>query len=138
MTSERIFSAGFADNRHRRPELLFALFLTPKAQQERPFPGAKPSCCWRQPMSRAGHPHRTQLPTAALAAAACEAEVVVPQTLPFPLITQLLTWPCQGCSDKERICNPVLLPQGFIFRRQIQQSRDCAVGRDNSVSNARC
>lgn len=67
MTPKRIFSAGFADDRHRRTELLFAMFLTPEAGQEEPIPGAKPSCCWRQPISWAGalqrHSHSTQFLT---------------------------------------------------------------------------
>lgn len=69
-----------------------------------------------------------------------QAEVILPQILPLPLITQFMPRPCQGCADKERIWNPVLLPQGFIFKHQIQQGkhRDHAVWRDNSVSNARC
>lgn len=135
MTLKRIFSASFADNRHRRTELLFAML------QEHPIPGAKPSCCWRQPISWAeAFPQNTAADSNSWQLMPAQAEVILPQILPLPLITQFLPWPCQGCADKERICNPVLPPQGFIFRCQIQQGkhRDWAVGRDNSVTNARC
>lgn len=145
MTPKRIFLAGFADNRHRRTELLFAMFLTHEAQQEHPTPGAQPSCCWRQPISLAWAMHRHS-PQRTIPARnswqlmPAQAEVILPQILPLPLITQFMPRPCQGCADKERIWNPVLLPQGFIFKHQIQQGkhRDHAVWRDNSVSNARC
>lgn len=54
MTPKRIFLAGFADNRHRRTELLFAMFLTHEVQQEHPTPGAQPiSLAWA--MQRHSH-----------------------------------------------------------------------------------
>lgn len=54
MTPKRISSAGFADNRHGRAELLFAMFVTPEAGQEDPIPGAEAAAA-------AGSPAHTSL-----------------------------------------------------------------------------